>query len=52
MATFCSILAWEIQVKRDLAGYRPQSCKESDTAQHTTGAIMDLACVLHQGTPT
>ena len=32
-------------------GYRPQGRKESDPAQHTAGASMDLACILTQGLP-
>ena len=35
MATYSSILAWRIPGKRSLAGYNPQSCKESDTTEVT-----------------
>jgi len=35
MATHSSILAWRIHGQRNLAGYRPWSCKESDTTEHT-----------------
>ena len=34
MAIYSSILAWEIPLKRRLAGYSPWSHKESDT-EHT-----------------
>ena len=35
MATHSSILTWEIHGQRGLAGYRPWSCKESDTTEET-----------------
>ena len=34
MATHSSILAWRILGQRNLAGYRPWGCKESDTTEH------------------
>ena len=33
MATYASILAWEIHGQRSLMGYSPWSCNESDTAR-------------------
>ena len=35
MATHSSILAWESHGQRDLVGYGPWGCKESDTTEHT-----------------
>ena len=35
MATYSSILVWEIQGTRSLAGYCPWGCKESDTTERT-----------------
>ena len=40
MATYSSILAWRIPGKRSLAGYNPQSCKESDTTEVTEHICM------------
>ena len=31
MATYCSILAWEIPRTEEPGGYSARSCKESDT---------------------
>ena len=38
MATHASSLAWRIHGRRSLAGYSPQGCKESDTAEATEHA--------------
>ena len=35
MATHSSILAWKIPWIENLVSYSPQSCKESDTTEHT-----------------
>ena len=36
MATYCSILAWRIPWTEELAGFSPQSCKESGTTEATS----------------
>ena len=35
MATYTSILAWEISWTEELVGYNPWGCKESDTTEYT-----------------
>ena len=35
MATYSSILAWEIPWTEEPAGYSPWGCKESDMNEHT-----------------
>ena len=35
MATYCSILARRIPWTKELAGFSPQNCKESDTTEAT-----------------
>ena len=44
MATYSSILAWEIPLKRRLAGYSPWSHKESDT-EHTCMNAFNFDCI-------
>ena len=44
MATHSSILAWKIHGWRDLVGYSPWGCRESDTTER-------LAFTLSQGFP-
>ena len=36
MATHSSILAWRMPWTEELAGYSPQGCEESDTAEQLT----------------
>ena len=40
MATYSSILAWEIHGQRNLADYSPWGCKESDTTEATEHACV------------
>ena len=42
MATHSSVLAWRIPWTEDLVGYSPQSGKESDTAEATEHARMQV----------
>ena len=48
MATHSSILAWESHGQRDLVGYGPWGCKESDTTEqtHTQGTCYSAGCLV------
>ena len=47
MATYSSILAWESHGQRNLAGYSPWGCQESDTNERLSMHTSSTYCARH-----
>ena len=46
VAPHSSILAWRINGQKSLAGYSPQSCKESDVTEQVKPSTESTSCLV------